>query len=366
MVKKQTRVAMAVAFALLAVPAWLLAHNPGNPFSDFELGTDEEGGLVAVYPLDTAPVVAISDTGFAGLWSGTFPGFVPAATSNVDAVNALGLGEGLGLELLYADPGLQYRINATTLSLPGDMALLGIHDDPERSSSSLHQHGEYQFFVDGSAPRAFAEARLAMRVVDVSEDLEPSTPLSLLVSNGYLPAPSEASTATNKCLKRLTKEVGRFLATSYATLARCLATADAVVNLGSSASRASRTCSVDRELSSGMTGRILNARSKARARIDASCGPLSASSLPFTDGAIDAHLDMARCRAEELVAAAYNNARDLVTDAIEAAEAGSACVGEVCVGGIAHGDGCTRDLDCATKTLVTEATVCLHETSQPE
>ena len=77
-------------------------------------------------------------------------------------------------------------------------------------------------------------------------------------------------------------------------------------------------------------------------------------------------MDMYRCRAEELAAATYNNARDLITGAIEAQLFGSACVGNVCIGGIADGIACNTSDDCKTKTLVSSATTCLNETSTPE
>jgi hypothetical protein len=359
------------AFLIAGIAAGIIAsdasaHDPDNPFPDIEVHRNASDKLLATYPFDLTPIVRVTDTGFAGLHAAIEPGFVPGEDDASNGLFAIPLATTVGLELLAVEPGLQIRIDGTTLDSPGETTVIGTHDDADRGNSDLHEHGEFQFLINPNGERAFAEGEIHFRLYDTGGAHAPSDPRKLRVSNGYLPSPASPDNGTNKCLKAVAKEAGKFMRSTHSTLAKCLTLADAIVNLGNSANAAPKNCGLDETSSSTMIGRIERARTKAFEKIDRSCGPLSSVSTPFTLAAVEAHLDMHRCRAEETVAATYDNARDLVSNAIEAALAGSACVGNVCVGGIANGNSCNDTEECKTKTLVSNATVCLHEAAVAE
>jgi hypothetical protein len=351
--------------ALIAAPH-APAHDPDNPFPDIEIHRNASNKLVATYPFESTPIIRVTDTGFAGLHTAIEPGFVPGEDDPSNGLFAIPLSTTVGLELLAVEPGLQIRIDGTTLDSPGETTVIGTHDDADRGNSDLHEHGEFQFLVNPNGERAFAEGEIHFRIYDAGGTYAPSDPRKLRVSNGHLPSPASPDNGTSKCLKAVAKEAGKFMRSTHSTLAKCLALADAIVNLGNSPNNAPKTCGLDETASNTMIGRIERARGKAFDKIDRSCGPLSSVSTPFTAAAVEAHLDMHRCRAEETVAATYDNARDLVSDAIEAALAGSACVGNVCVGGIANGHFCNDTEECKTKTLVSNATTCMHEAAVAE
>jgi len=360
-----TLAALAGVFTLAGAIA-SLAHDPTRPTPDVEIQVDGSGGLVLDYPFETTPCLRVRDTGFANVFNSADPGFIAGLDDPAAGLFEPALGTTVAIELLAIDPGIQLRIGSDTLSETLQTATLGTHDDPDPLASDLHSHGEYQLFLDTSNGRAFAEGRVSFRLFDEGTTYGPSASESLTLTNGFLPPVGAANKDTVKCTKAVAKEMAKLFQTTHSSLAKCLTAADSTNALATNATKAVKACSFDEADAKSLSSRILSARAKALSKIEKLCGTLDSSSAPYTLSGIEAHLDMARCRAEELVGASYNNGRDSITQALESELGGSACTASTCVGGIASGLTCTTDVDCATKTLVTNATVCMAEAASPE
>jgi hypothetical protein len=359
------------AVRVVAAAVWLAigmdasvapAHEIGGS-TDIMLRADAGDALTLGYDFEFSPIVSATDSGFAGLHLATTPGFGPGAEDAATATLELDLGTTLGLEILAIDPGLSWRFGATTLDAAQETVVLGTHDDNDPELSSLARRGDFQLLVDPSAERRFAERRVVFRVYDVDSGYDTSAAATLTVANGWLPTPVQADASSLKCTKSLAREDAKLFAAVQANLSRCLYAADSALVLGRSAAGAFSLCHPDADIPGSLAARNAAARSKARAKVEARCGELTAVSEPFTASAVDAHLDMVWCRAEEVAAAAWNNARDTIAQAIEMQAGASACMGTICIGGIADGRACNRNADCTTKTLVGAATACLHETA---
>ncbi len=344
------------AFALaLAFHATAFAQHD---HSDLEIGSSASGGgdLIVEYPFSELPVVRVTDSGFPGLFTSTDPGFTPALDEAPDLFE-LSLGTEVDFEITDIDPGISLQMGMTLLENVGDTATIGTHDflgDPE--SSSLHQHPTFQLLL--SAPGdTFAEGRFSFKLREGSSGVGygDSEIHTLKLSNGYLPGLEGAATIADvNCRKAVALEVRKLTAEVYRRLGLCLDRITLAEELGKSEKAARKACEVNTAHDSkGVAGRIETAVQKAIGRIEKKCGTLTSSSEPYTQSAINTHLGMASCRAQELAGATYENARDEIAHIL------GECHDNVCVGGPEAGNACTTDEDCDAEEAVEEALPCL-------
>jgi len=329
---------------------------------DLIIGSTVSGGgnLTLEYALDERPIVAVSDNGvFPGLFDATDPGFMPATDEPPD-IFSLNLGTTVSLELTDIDPNISVKVNATTLDAVGSVAVIETHDNADPELSSLHVHPTFQLGILADA-NTFGEGRFSFRFKGTGYG--DSAIYTLKVSNGYLPpldaladpmATDDAKKQAVNCQKAVAKEIRKFWAKKHGLMSKCFDAVIAVEGLGKSAESAAATCGLNATDPKSLAGKIAAVRTKTIAGIAKKCGPLSTSSIPFTDSAVQTHVGMASCRVEELIAATYNNSVEHLGEIL-----GGECPAGTCVGGPNNGAACTDEHDCSAEDDVIAAFGCL-------
>jgi hypothetical protein len=285
------------------------ATSPGGAFGqhagDIEIGSSaaDGGSLVMEYPFTETPIVRVSDSGFPGLFTSQDPGF-EAVESDGPGLFVLDSMTEVSIEIIAVDDGVSLFIDngvdpPALLAAPGDSARLGVHE----GTPELHRHPGYQLLLAG-APDEFAEGNVYFKLKNTAgpTGYGDSEVRRLKLSNGYLPALETPTKDDAKCQQAVGKNAGRLVAKNYKLMAKCfdkLAASEA----GGSEKAALSACTLA-TLAAGFGSNTQAANDK----IGAKCGPLSASSSPFTQVAVTAHLGMANCRVQELISAGYNGA----------------------------------------------------------
>lgn len=350
--RRKDIVTAAIAAALLW-PASVFAH------SDLEIGSSASGSgnLIVEYPFSEAGTVRVTDSGFPGLFTATDPGFAPAIAAGPDLFE-LNLNTEVDVEITAIDPDVSLQLGVTPLAAVGDTATIGVHDLlGDEENSSLHNHPTFQLLL--SAPGdTFAEGRVSFKVSEGSGSsvgYADSEIYTLKISNGYLPGLEGAVTVADvNCRKAVAGEVRKLESEVYKRIGLCLDKIAGAQHLGRSIVAARKACEVNATFNpTGLAARVAAATQKAVGKIAIKCGPLSALSEPFTASAINTHLGMASCRAQELAGATYEEARDLIAETL------SECEGSVCVGGPNAGAACATAIDCAAEEAVEDAFPCL-------
>ncbi|MCK6553287.1 hypothetical protein L6Q96_01675 [Candidatus Binatia bacterium] len=348
----------ACALLTLGVRPAVAQHAHG----DLTIGSTASGGgnLTLEYPLDRRPVVAVSDNGaFPGLFDTTDPGFMPAADEPPD-IFSLNLGTTVTLELTDIDPNISLKVNATTLSAVGDLAAIATHDHPDPELSSLHLHPTFQLGILADA-NSFGEGRFSFRFK--GSGYGNSAVYTLRVSNGYLPplsaladplATDDAKKQAVNCQKTVTKEIRKFWAKKHGLMSKCFDAVLAVEGLGKSAESAAAVCDLNPGDPKSLIGKIAAVQAKTLASIAKKCGPLSSSSTPFTDSAVQTHVGMASCRVDELIGSTYSNSVERLGEIL-----GGECPAGTCVGGPSDGAACADEHDCSAEDDVIAAFGCL-------
>ena len=378
----------------LAAPA-LAQHE----HQDLAIGADAmgAGNLLLDYPFAERPVIRVSDSGApVGLFTAGDPGFDAAADEPGEGVFALPAGTEIGLEVVAIDEivslkmdngvdgaffipfdGNRYRIGligdgicnqGTMLCTAGDVGAACTEDqDCHTLTPNIHNHPEYQLLLL-SAPETFAEGRVTFRLqnTDASPTYGDSPLYTLTVSNGHLPGleieenPSEAADRV-ACQKTLAKAVRGVASAHYKLLSKCLDKALAAEHLGKSETAAANACNPDGGDPKSLAGRLAAATLKAEEKIAAACGPLDASSEPYTLSQVRTHLDMAACRTADLIGAAYSESVEHIAEL-----ASGTCVALTCDGGLHAGDACTDDEECSAEEDVLAAFPCLRMSQAAE
>lgn len=299
--------------------AALLAVGPtaAHHVTDFILSQDPTGAsdaLVCEYEYDAtvAPLAFSFSTGTRSVFSGTNPGFDAADGDeffNGVPYHIFPPGVSIWIELVDNDGGrTAMKLRGTTLERPGDAVELGVAGT--RPPGNLHHHPEWLLFVDGP-PDRYAEGRLSFRVTSPTPGYSPSRTYTMRLTTGHLPPPNFAADAYDRgsvaCQQAVGRAVGPYVGAVYESLRRCLDRLTVV--------RARMVAGDDVTAASGAAGRacVAGARKveKQRARAAAATARKCAAggSNDFSDAQIAQHLTMARCRAEETVAASYFRAQ---------------------------------------------------------
>jgi hypothetical protein len=353
--------ALALALALGAPPAFAQHDH-----ADLLIGSDADGGggLVLDFPFAETPVVRVTDSGFAGLFSSTDPGFMPAGDEPDEGVFELDLGSEIGIELTDIDLGVSIQLGPTTLDAVGESAVIGTHDNADPELSDLHQHPELRVTLTEPDNLTFAEGRFSFRVFDTGASYGDSAIASLTLSNGYL---GEA-VGNAACVKAISGEQRKWVAATYKGLGKCLDLVLAAESGGNPAA-ALAACSLDEADPKSLVSKLAATRTKALDKIAKKCGALSDSSTPFTLSQVSTHLGMGDCRAAELAGATYVSAREEIAGLFDAELGAGACdVGgtNTCTGGPNAGAACTGDEECSWEEAVGEAFSCLKNSAGEE
>lgn len=359
---------------------------------DLAIGSDaiSGGNLLLDYPFDQRPVIRVSDSGApVGLFTAGDPGFDAAGNEPAESVFALPAGTEISLEVTAIDElvslkldngvdgpffipfeGDQYRVGligdgicnqSSMLCTAGDVGAACTEDaDCHTLTPSIHNHPEYQLLLL-SAPETFAEGRVTFRLrnTGVSPSYGESPLYTLTLSNGHLPGleleenPTQADART-ACQKTVAKAVRGLTSAHYKLLGKCLDKALAAEHLGKSESAAVKACSPDGGDPKSLAGRLIAATLKAEEKIGAACGSLDASSAPYTLSQVRTHLDMAGCRTEELIGAAYSESVEHIAELFS-----GTCSGGLCDGGLHAGDACSDHQECSGEDHVLAAFPCL-------
>ncbi len=230
-------------------------------------------------------------------------------------------------------------------------------------SPDIHNHPEFQLLLLAE-PDEFAEGDVLFKVTNTDgAGYDESDIYKLTLSNGHLPHAEFEDAADDKekkdrakCLSTIGKEVRKLTADHYKRLTQCMDAAVAAEELGGKEDKVDQRCSLNSS-DKGVVGRLEDKTTKAIAKIDKKCGPLSASSEPFTARQINNHLGMAVCRTQELVGGLYNGSLGMLEEHFSGeCDEG---VTDLCIGGINNGMACTDDEDCSAEEDLEEAMPCL-------
>jgi hypothetical protein len=349
------------AFLLAAAVSPAVAQHD---HSDLLIGSDTNGGgaLVLDYPFKETPVVRVTDSGFAGLFTSTDPGFMPATDEPDEGVFELDLGSEIGIEITDIDAGVSLQLGASTLDAVGESAVIGTHDNPDPDLSGLHNHPEFRVVLDEPDALTFAEGRFSFRVFDTGAGYGDSEVRSLTLSNGYL-AHAEGNPG---CVKAIAGEQRKWVASVYKNLSKCL---DAVLAAeeGKNPASAVKKCDIDESNPKSLVGKLDSERTKSISKIAAKCGgSLSDTSTPFTLSQVSTHLGMGKCRAEEIAGATYASAREEMAGLFDDELGAGTCEAGTCVGGPNAGASCSDDEECSWEEAVGEAFACLKNSAGEE
>ncbi|MFN2377572.1 MAG: hypothetical protein ABR538_13615 [Candidatus Binatia bacterium] len=345
-----------LCFGLAGVAAAAEAHG-----SDMVVGSDADGGgnLLIEYPFDEVPVIAVSASGFPGLFTSTDPGFVPAEDEPLEGIYQLEIPTTVGFEIVSIDENVQVQLGMSTLSGPGDSAVIGTHDDADPELSSLHTHP--QFLLTLAAPSAgeFAEGRFSFRLYDDGATYGESQVYALEVSNGYLPVLETPTTAHLACRRTVAKAVGKLAGETSKRVTACFHAALVQTGLGEAAA-AIKPCNLNPGTTGSLAARLESAHAKALGLVAKNCGALTDLSEPFTLSAVSAHLGMASCRAQEVAGAAFGQARFALEEVLGEAGGDGTCNAGTCSGGALAGtSGCSTDEECSVEYAIDSALPCL-------
>lgn len=153
------------------------------------------------------------------------------------------------------------------------------------------------------------------------------------------------------CRQAVAREVGRFAVRTHALLAECLLVVSETRGLGRPPEDARAVCGLTAGLRGSLVERIAAARLRAGRSIARRC---SRGSGAFPDAVVNALLDAARCRAEELVGATHADAVAHLGVLL-----GGRCVAAVCLGGPNDGTPCAGAGECSAAARVAAALPCL-------
>jgi hypothetical protein len=353
--------AFTLALALNATQA-LAQHD----HADLLVGSDADGGgsLVLDYPFAETPVVRVTDSGFAGLFTSTDPGFMPAGDEPDEGVFELDLSTEIGVEITDIDANVSLQLGPTTLDAVGESAVIGTHDNADPELSGLHQHPEFRVTLAEPDNLTFAEGRFSFRVFDTGAGYGDSAIASLTLSNGYL-GHAEGNPG---CVKAIAGEQRKSVANVYKSLGKCLDKV-LVAEDGGNPAAAVAACSLDDADPKSLVSKLAAARTKALDKIAKKCGALSDTSTPFTLSQVSTHLGMGECRAEELVGATYASAREELAALFDSELGAGTCdVGgsNTCTGGPNAGAACSSDEECSWEEAVGEAFSCLKNSAGEE
>lgn len=346
--------------ALCAMPA--VAQHV---HSDLLIGSDADGGgsLVLDYPFDETPVIRVTDSGFAGLFTSIDPGFIPAEDEPLEGVFELDLGSEIGLEITDIDANVSLRLGASTLDAIGDSAVIGTHDNADIELSGLHTHGEFRVVLSEPDNLTFAEGRFSFRIFETSAGYGDSSVATLRLSNGHL----GGGEGNPGCVKAIAGEQRKWVATTYKSLGKCMDLVIAAENGGNPAA-AVAACSLDAADPKSLVAKLDAARAKALDKIAKKCGALSDSSTPFTLSQVSTHLGMGACRAQELAGATYASAREEIAAMLDESLGAGICDGgsSTCTGGPTPGASCAVDEECSWEEAVGGSFSCLKNSAGEE
>ena len=328
---------------LLAFSTQAHAFHNGDLAIGATTASGGSGGALAI-GFDFSTVIGVSyDTtvGPTSIYSATEPGFdaldvdVPA-----ESLYQLDPNTEVGIEITAIDAGkiaMKFDINSvvTVLDSVGDTVVLGTKD--QLPPLDIHHHPAWQLLLMLPAGE-FGEGSVSFKMIYVSGPTYTESAIyTLHVSNGSL-APVEYDTvaydtASLKCLKTSSKEVGKLQASSRKVLAKCLDAVQVVkartaagLDATSASAAAESVCADAAGVgldAKTMLGQLAAIRQKAFDKIQKACG--AAGSNEQSDEAISAHLGLAACRTQEVVTAEYNGAKeDLEAYTVRVSQGGDA------------------------------------------
>ncbi len=353
--KITSRCTMTLTAALIGALCYAGPALAQHDHQDLLIGSDADGSgsLVLDYPFDEVPVVRVTDSGFAGLFSSTDPGFMPAEDEPAESVFELDIPTTVGFEITDIDSGVTVKIGATDLDFVGASELIGTHDNADPDLSGLHQHPTFEVALDVPDNKTFAEGRVSFRVFDNGGGYGDSEIHSLVLSNGYLGDGEE----NLKCLSAVGKEQRKLMGDRYKRLAKCMDKALAAEESGNNTS-ALKLCDLDSSNEKSLVSKLSAGHAKSIVKIEKKCGTLSDMSEPFTESQVWTHLGMGACRMEEMIGATYLNAREELAGLFAEQFGDGTCAG-TCSGGPNPGAACTDDEECSWEEAVGEAFGCL-------
>jgi hypothetical protein len=311
---ERIRVVITASVLMLAVHTPVGAQHHG----DLIIGSTADGGgaLAVEYDFDTVVPVSFSESlGGVSIYTATEPGFDALASDEpAESFFVLDGGTQVSVEITGIDAGkTAMKLGGTTLAAVGDTVVLGTAG--AAPPNDLHHHPELQLILM-LPPGKFGEGSIAFRLTTTSASYASSEIHTLALSNGHLPSPAYDAAgydaASVACQKAVGKQVRSFIGKKQGLLAKCLdklqvvrAREVAALDVTTALAGAERACadaSGPGPDAATMLGKIESARTRALAAIQGAC--------PALDGnAVIAHLGLAGCRAEEIMAASYSGAR---------------------------------------------------------
>ncbi len=330
-----TRVLSAACLTVLVLTGGASRASASGHSGDLIIGSTASGGGNLAIEFDFAQKVQTSyafSTPTHAVYTATSPGFDALDQNEPPDFFELNNGTRVTVEIVYIDPpgsakivfpnGNAYRTPGTTLENPGDSAVIGQYGDSD--PDGLHQHGQMQLVLALPAG-TFGEARIVFKLKDSSPSptYGDSELYVLTLTNGHLAPPDYDTGAFDQASVRCQQEVGRrirgFVNKKLSLMGRCLdklaayqaaqalaAPPPALLNRLLQA--AQNACAKPSgPVSSTMLAKIEQARQDTVAKIEARCG--SSGSSDFSSVDIQAHVNMAGCRVEELASASYPEAK---------------------------------------------------------
>ena len=307
-----------IPLLIVALTAWASPAR-AHHVTDFLMSTPPGGGdsLIIAYEFDTtvAPLSFSYQLGTTTIYSGTNPGF--DAADGDEYLNGVPYtvfppGVAISVELVDNDGGrTAMKLNGTTLAQPGDHVLLGTSGG--QPPGDLHHHPEWLLFADAE-PGHYAEGVISFRLTTTTPPYTASRTYTLRLSNGHLPPPDFAADRYDAksvaCQAAVGRAVDPYVHAVYGALRRCLdrlvtvrALGIAGRNVTAASGEAGRACVP-------MVEKLDHLRARATASIARACS--TKGSGDFTDDEIAEHLEMARCRMEEIASASYFRAQTYI------------------------------------------------------
>lgn len=309
------------AAAALLIATSAAAQHDG----DMVIGADASGGGTLAIEFDFASKVKTTftaDVAGTSVYTATEPGFDALDTDEpLESFYTLAPGTTVSVEITRLDAGkTAMKLNGVTLDAVGESTVLGTAGGVP--PNDLHHHPELQLLLL-LAPGEFGEGQIGFKLTTSTVGYSASQEYTLTLTNGHLAGVAYDSGATDSasvaCQKTVAKNVGKFTATQYKLLAKCLdkvqawKAREAAAHSGAAAAQTSAEAACADAAGTGddaktMLGRILAARQKAVDAIVAACGASGSGDYPETNDVL-AHLNLAKCRTEELISASYGFAK---------------------------------------------------------
>jgi hypothetical protein len=328
------RALAAAALALVALAAAAPARAQHAHGGDIQVAStaDGSGALALEYDFEKPIPVAFDSETIPGtsLHTATSPGFA-------------GLEEDAPDEGLFAlDPGTQVRVeitaveagrtaillNSVLLDQAGESVVLGTAG--AAPPNDLHHHGTMQLILM-LPPGTYGSGRISLRVTTTSPSYAASQSYTLLLSNAHLASIDYDGAALDrpglKCQQAIGKEDKKLVARIFGEIVKCLDKANLVEALEAAGDdAASAEAAAQRACGAAMMQRIDGFVARSRAGLERACVATSPAYFQATD--LAAHLDLVRCRAGEIAAAAYGGAQGLIAE-----QGGSAIAADVACSG---------------------------------